>query len=295
MPPEGRPALRAVLRALAEGDGWANGQRTEILGLRADGTRFPCELSLAPIAAGGAPLYTAFMRDITEACSLTEARRAMREERDRALHAARTDPLTGLPNRTNAEEHLRSAARRRGRVLALRLGLEDFGSINASLGYAQGDELLRRIAGRLTTGMPETFVARLDGDEFLVVARDWEEETALAERLHELVSTPFDLDGAVVCAAARVGLATAEGPDAPELLRRSDLALRRAKALAASTVAFRADHDDAAQRVSLGRDLRLAPSAASCACTTSPSSVSGTARCAGTRRSCAGRTRRAAC
>jgi diguanylate cyclase (GGDEF)-like protein len=174
------------------------------------------------------------------------ARTALTFREVRALadsrHQARTDELTGLPNRRQVFETLGAADARMaagGATAVLVLDLDRFKEINDSLGHAVGDALLRevgpRLAGHLRAG---DLLARLGGDEFVVLAADLGDDgaRALAERLCATLERPFHLGGMALSVAASVGIAV--GPrhsrHAEELLQMADLAMYAAKAAAAA-------------------------------------------------------------
>ena len=159
---------------------------------------------------------------------------------------ARTDALTGLPNRRGLYEQLRTAlarADRSGGAVALLLcDLDRFKGVNDAHGHPAGDHLLQLVAARLRNaeGTGST-IARLGGDEFaLVVAFDAadpsgpaSEAAQLARRIIAVLGQPFALpDGLVAQIGVSIGvaLARAEDGDADALLRRADVALYRAKA-----------------------------------------------------------------
>ena len=170
------------------------------------------------------------------------------KERIRTLQAqearmARTDTLTGLPNRLALEEYLPQAiarARRRGHSLAVGvIDLDDFKPVNDRLGHDAGDELLRTLAHRLREfARSADFIARLGGDEFVVVLEDLQSgqeapqlSGALA-RLHHAVEAPFQpLAGTMCSVDMTMGLALypADGDEAEQLLRRADAAMYQAK------------------------------------------------------------------
>jgi diguanylate cyclase (GGDEF)-like protein len=170
------------------------------------------------------------------------ARTALTFREVRALadsrHQARTDELTGLPNRRQVFETLSAADARMaagGDTAVLVLDLDRFKEINDSLGHGVGDALLRqvgpRLAGHLRSG---DLLARLGGDEFVVLADDLGEDgaLALARRLCTTLEQPFHLAGMALSVEASVGIAL--GPrhsgHAQELLQMADLAMYAAKA-----------------------------------------------------------------
>jgi diguanylate cyclase (GGDEF)-like protein len=153
----------------------------------------------------------------------------------RAFH----DPLTQLANRDLFNDRVRQALARRGEpgrtVAVMYLDLDDFKTVNDSLGHAAGDALLVQVAERLRTSVrPDDTVARLGGDEFAILMEDVTSEaevTAVAKRILDSLNTPFDIAGEVVWAKATIGIArVAPGQvDLPDLLRRADLAMYTAK------------------------------------------------------------------
>jgi diguanylate cyclase (GGDEF)-like protein len=156
-----------------------------------------------------------------------------------AEREARTDPLTGLPNRLAFADALEMefarVRRRGGGFLLLCVDLDDFKLINDSYGHPAGDELLVQAARRMRASLRVTdHVARLGGDEFAIVATDVSGEDGacvLAARIRACFDEPFTLEGRIVHAGASVGgaLAPRDGEDARTLFKSADVALYRAK------------------------------------------------------------------
>jgi diguanylate cyclase (GGDEF)-like protein/PAS domain S-box-containing protein len=159
---------------------------------------------------------------------------------ERIAFMAHHDVLTGLPNRLAVMEKIEEAVarhRRRGDSFAiLLLDLDRFKHVNDTLGHAVGDALLRETASRLKASLRETDVlARLGGDEFAIVQdsenNQREAASALANRVIEIVSRPFKIEGNEVNIATSVGIAL--GPEhasnSDSLMKMADLALYRAK------------------------------------------------------------------
>jgi diguanylate cyclase (GGDEF)-like protein len=196
---------------------------TEILHL-ADG-RFISVLR-RPMADGG---LVSTHEDITD----------RRRAEARITHLAHHDALTDLPNRTLLRERLEGAlasARRDDRAFALlALDLDRFKEVNDTLGHPTGDALLQAVAQRLLGCVREgDTVARLGGDEFAIVQRASDvgtESDALAQRIVQMLGSPFELEGHHILVGTSVGIALApqDGDDPDELLRSADLALYRAK------------------------------------------------------------------
>jgi diguanylate cyclase (GGDEF)-like protein len=154
-------------------------------------------------------------------------------------HKALHDPLTKLANRVLFNDRVRHALLRRpepGQTIAVMyIDLDDFKTVNDSLGHAAGDALLGQVADRLSDSVrPDDTVARLGGDEFAVLMEGVTAEaeaTAVAKRILDSLNTPFEIAGEVVWAHATIGIArTAPGEiEVTDFLRRADLAMYTAK------------------------------------------------------------------
>lgn len=160
---------------------------------------------------------------------------------DKLIHGTLHDALTGLPNRTLLMERLgqalERARRKSGDMCAiLMLDMDRFKMINDSMGHLYGDRMLNAFARRLEVFIPPgTTLSRLGGDEFCMLVEDlgdFSRATILADRLQDILSQPFELDGQEVYAAASVGIAVGTGKEnSPEdLLRDAETAMHRAKA-----------------------------------------------------------------
>ncbi|WP_439816879.1 putative bifunctional diguanylate cyclase/phosphodiesterase [Zavarzinia sp. CC-PAN008] len=179
------------------------------------------------------------------------------------------DALTGLPNRAllldRAGQALVRAARHEGSVLAIMIDLQDFKKVNVSLGHASGDRVLCAIARRLRERVrPESTVARLAGDQFVVLVERMGREAALLKgellRLH--LSQPLEFEGHELAIAPAIGIAISDsGQEGPEgLLRNANVAMDHAKALGGEVcVLFEPSMEvDGPGRLSLEADLRHA-------------------------------------
>jgi diguanylate cyclase (GGDEF)-like protein/PAS domain S-box-containing protein len=159
-----------------------------------------------------------------------------RVEYGKVLHEqARTDDLTGLPNRRAFLEALvRALADGPGTTALFMLDLDDFKEINDSLGHSTGDDMLRRVSERLLEAVdPTTFVARIGGDEFAVIVTGAEpiEVTGLATRIAELVNQPVDIEDLRLRVHASVGISLypQDADTVEDLVRCADIAMYRAK------------------------------------------------------------------
>ena len=168
------------------------------------------------------------------------AERSLRRESERRAREALRDPLTRLPNRALFLDRLDRAVSRATRhghsVAVLFMDMDGFKLVNDTLGHASGDDLLRAVGDRLARAVrARDTVARLGGDEFAVLMGEVEsiESTfAVAERIREAVTPPFEVAGRPVTIGVSIGIAVGPRPDeSPDvLLRDADLAMYRAKA-----------------------------------------------------------------
>jgi len=157
--------------------------------------------------------------------------------------------------------------RRYGEKLAvLCVDLDQFKTVNDTLGYPVGDKLLAAVADRLRMCLRDSDMpARTGGDEFMVLQLGLagpHEAGALAERIVTLLSEPYDIDGQQVVIGTSVGiaLAPADGETAEQLLRNADIALYRVKEDGRCTFCFFEPGMDARLQIrhALERDLRNA-------------------------------------
>jgi diguanylate cyclase (GGDEF)-like protein len=196
---------------------------------------------------------------------------AKRATQEHLLYSTLHDALTGLPNRSLFVERLRHAMRRISRhpddiFAVLFLDLDRFKEVNDNLGHFAGDELLRAVARRLEACIrPEDTVARLSGDEFVILLESIAEISdagRVAERIEEALSFPINLGGAEITTSASMGIVTSSlAQDQPEqLLRSADMAMYRAKAAGRARYEMfdRTMHADALHRLQLETDLRRA-------------------------------------
>ena len=155
-------------------------------------------------------------------------------------HLARHDALTNLPNRLlisdRMEQAIGQARRYERRAALLFLDLDNFKTINDSLGHDAGDELLKEVARRLQGAVREMdTVSRQGGDEFLIVLTDvpdLDAISAVANHVLSAMTQPFSLKGMQIVTSVSIGVALypEDGDDFAALLKHADLAMYQAKA-----------------------------------------------------------------
>ena len=161
-------------------------------------------------------------------------------ERDRdASRLAKYDTLTGLANRHRMEKRLTALltaykAAKRSCALMM-LDLDRFKQVNDTLGHPAGDELLKQVAQRLRSIIGDKGeIGRLGGDEFQIILPDMDDRGQLgelAQRLIQMISQPYSIDGSRAIIGTSVGVAIApyDGLESDELVSSADLALYAAK------------------------------------------------------------------
>ena len=168
-----------------------------------------------------------------------QARHDAKDASDRFQHSASHDALTGLPNRLLLEQRLLEAARRdqrsRGTAAALFVDVDQFKVVNDTYGHFVGDALLVAVAQRLSRVIrPNDIVARVSGDEFVILCEDLTEPAdaqLLATRIQSSLADPFEVLSVTVRVTASVGVAHA-GPGelvSHQLVQDADSAMYEAK------------------------------------------------------------------
>ncbi|HTF77519.1 MAG TPA: EAL domain-containing protein [Bradyrhizobium sp.] len=214
------------------------------------------QVSYRPLPRGG---WVTTLEDITE----------RRRVEDRITHLAHYDALTDLPNRALFHEQLKRELARiaPGEQLAvLYIDIDEFKSVNDTLGHLIGDELLKSVAVSLGRCVRDTdFVARLGGDEFAIVQtgiRTADDVTGLVTRVLDTIREPYECLGHQVTTDASIGIALApqHGADLDQILKNADLAMYAAKSAGRRTYRFFEPEMDARARARhiLEMDLRQA-------------------------------------
>jgi len=217
----------------------------EIWDRRKNGEVYPKWLNITAVKGsdGAVTHYIATHNDITE--------RKTAEAQIRQL--AFYDPLTLLPNRRLLADRLHKAlasSARSGREGALLfIDLDNFKTLNDTLGHDQGDLLLQEVARRIAGAIREgDTVARLGGDEFVVMLEDLSEDPeeaanqteTVGEKILATLSRPYDLDGHEHRSSSSIGITlfVAQQNSSEELMKRADLAMYQAKAAGRNTLRF---------------------------------------------------------
>jgi diguanylate cyclase (GGDEF)-like protein/PAS domain S-box-containing protein len=198
---------------------------------------------------------------------VTERKRFEQQLEHQAFH----DSVTSLANRALFRDRVTHALDRQARdhepISVLFMDLDDFKTINDSLGHAAGDQLLFEVGARLRRCLRAAdTAARLGGDEFAILLEDSEEGVQavdVADRIMHMLEEPFTLEGKEVFVRASVGIATVEGErggGVEELLRNADVAMYMAKERGKGRyqVFEPAMHDTALKRLELKADLQRA-------------------------------------
>jgi len=217
----------------------------EIWDRRKNGDIYPKWLTITAVKdeTGAVTHYIGTHLDITE--------RKRSEERIKAL--AFYDQLTGLPNRTLLVDRLRQAqiagVRSDDFGALLFIDLDNFKTLNDTFGHDRGDQLLRQVANRLTQAVRlEDTVARIGGDEFVVVLSALGTVDAMAASIAEMIAdkilavlnTPYLLNDAVHRSTASIGVTLFQGDrlGIDELMKQADLAMYKSKESGRNLVRF---------------------------------------------------------
>ena len=165
----------------------------------------------------------------------------------RTEYLAKFDPLTGLPNRASFLRHLdlelKNCSSQR-QLAVLFLDVDEFKTVNDTLGHHVGDQLLRSLAQKLQTALKENeFVARIGGDEFAVAASGVggpETIQPLVDRIYDAMRQNHDCGAHQITSDSSIGIAFAprDGADCDQILQNADLAMYEAKSSGRRTYRF---------------------------------------------------------
>jgi len=172
------------------------------------------------------------------ATAINDMQNRIAEREEQVTHETRFDRLTGLPNRLLAVQSLEQTIEKLrsmdGEISVMIVSLSGFSEIRASFGQAIGDELLLGAADRLRSTVPsDTVLARLDGDEFLLIMESTGSESAwtTAEDIGRMLAAGLSNGTVNISASARIGISTfpQDGDDAEKLLLHAAIACYEAR------------------------------------------------------------------
>ncbi len=202
---------------------------------RKDGTVYPIKVKMKLMVLRDTSALVVIVRDLTE----------FRQMEYKMKRMAFFDPLTNLPNRNMINDRIQLALahsdRNKQKFALLFLDMDDFKTVNDTLGHSVGDELLKQVAGRLTGLLRgEDTVARIGGDEFVVLLsglKDSNYSTVLAERIVESLKPAFQIESHEIFSSFSIGIAVYpnDGNDVETLYKNADAAMYRAKAQGKNT------------------------------------------------------------
>jgi diguanylate cyclase (GGDEF)-like protein/PAS domain S-box-containing protein len=229
---------------------------------RKNGEMFWNHVQISPLhdSNGMVTHYVGILRDVT-------ADKHYEEELERLVNL---DSLTGLPNRNLLQDRMTQAIayahRKDAQVGVLFVDLDRFKVVNDHLGHHIGDRLLQMVGQRLRQLVRETdTVARIGGDEFVLVISDLDNRSALSDiagKLLHLLEQPLQVDGHELLASPSIGIACYpdDGLDGKTLLKHADTAMYRAKENGRNTFCFYAPQRGEAKRgqLAMGHALHRA-------------------------------------
>ena len=236
-----RGVVSAVKDSLTTGDGYYEGDYSSVTSTKTSSVRVFLKAirSADQIIMGGVGI----VEDLTEK-KLSE---------QQIQYHTTYDSLTGLPNRRLLLSHLRnemSRARRYHHYGALLfIDLDNFKTVNDSLGHWVGDELLKLVSGRITESIrQEDSAARMGGDEFIIILTELDDELKraadkareIAEEISYCISCPCKIEGQEMCITPSIGVSLFPKPgiDSDDILKQADAAMYRAKAAGRNEIRF---------------------------------------------------------
>lgn len=201
-----------------------------------DGHTIDVEVTRCELVLEGRPLICLLARDVS---ARKRAERQLLENQRKLVQLVHHDSLTGLPNRLYLQSRvsrLLTRAMRTEKLLALLyIDIDNFKHINDSRGHGAGDALLRLVAQRLRNAVAaHDMVARMGGDEFIVVATDIADRSgieSLAQRIMETIAAPIEREGTTFAVTVSMGVSVYpdDSLDFEGLLKHADIALYQAK------------------------------------------------------------------
>jgi len=235
------------------------------------------DISIAKgISAGGDDYLTKPFSEITLEAKIkamqriAEMRKRLYETTQELLILSSTDPLTGVYNRLQFEKTLKeklSEADRHHYILSLLfVDLDHFKTINDTIGHHIGDLLLKEVANRIKSCIRlEDFVARIGGDEFVIIISNIEEPSnaqVVAQKILQTLAPAYHLKTHVVRVSASIGIACYphESTTYESFVQNADIAMYHAKSLGRNNYQYftRELSDRYRQQINLEQDLKFA-------------------------------------
>lgn len=236
--PDSHPKYRDKVQQYVTRDQSAIPTRFELCILRCGDHEFSAEICISDMLLRGQHKFIITLQDITQR-KKTEAK---------VLRLATYDLLTGLPNRSLLEDRIKReiqvSQRNHKRFAVVYIDLNDFKSINDSLGHDVGDALLKVVAKRLSNCLRGTdTVARQGGDEFIIILSDTahvDDASIAAQKILDTLEKIYLIKGHELHSGANLGIAhyPDDGQDGITLLKNSDTAMYKAKSLGRHNYCF---------------------------------------------------------
>ena len=224
------------------------------------------EVTLMEVELLGQRILKLFLNDVSELVRLSDE---LRRSLERTIeHIAHYDSLTDLPNRlllvAKLDHSIAHPKRINDKVVILDLNIDHFKDINESYGYAVGDAIIVQVAGGLASILGrEDILARVGGDEFIIVLEDLDDilkSEEAVKKVQALFANSFTVDGVDFKLSASIGLAIYpdDAQNSEMLLKNADIALRRAKDEGGNNYCFFSSEMSVQlfERVLLERELR---------------------------------------
>ena len=256
-----RPRLQRLIAG--DGSGSTEAHTLECSLTHKDGTTLRFEVQHTDL------LHDEHVRGIVLNSRDVSERKAFEEQ---LAHQAFHDPVTNLANRALFSDRVEHALMRSQRgfpdIAVVFIDLDDFKTVNDSLGHAAGDQVLQEVARRLRIAVrPTDTVARFGGDEFAVLlesVNDSSQAADAAARILHALEIPYEIDGKQVFPRASIGICLVDRedtvPEAAELLRNADVAMYMAKrdSKGSYRVFEPAMHERVVERLELRAELQRA-------------------------------------
>ena len=232
----------------------------EIWDRRKSGEAYPQWLRISAVRSeqGDVTHYIGVFHDLTD----------LRHNQSQMAYQSQYDALTGLPNRQLFNDHLdmamTQAQRHHASVGVMFLDLDNFKTVNGSLGYTVGDGLLQEFALRLKACCRHgDTVARLGGDEFMIILPDLKsgerDSIEVAQRILQSFSEPFIIKGHQILSSASIGITIYpnDGDEVATLEKNADIARNRAKEEGRNSYVLytRSMQESVVERMELERDM----------------------------------------